>query len=205
MTITALPTPPTRADATNFSTRADAFMAALPTFVAEANADSLAIAANATLASSSAANAAASANAAIWVSGTTYAIGDVRWSPATRYTYRRITAGAGTTDPSNDATNWALAGTMLLSLVISTSTANAMVANQHLVLTNAAASTATLPAAPVAGDQVQITVANGRADNVVARNGQNIMSLAENLTLDNGSNATVTLRFINATIGWRLV
>lgn len=38
MTITALPTPPTRADAANFNARADAFLTALPTFVTEANA-----------------------------------------------------------------------------------------------------------------------------------------------------------------------
>lgn len=37
-TITALPTPPTRSDPANFSTRADAFMLALQAFVAEANA-----------------------------------------------------------------------------------------------------------------------------------------------------------------------
>ena len=48
-------------------------------------------------AGASASAAAAGAGAAIWVSGTTYAIGDVRWSPVTRYVYRRITAGAGTT------------------------------------------------------------------------------------------------------------
>jgi hypothetical protein len=38
MTISALPTPPTRSDPTNFAARADAFMLALPTFVTEANA-----------------------------------------------------------------------------------------------------------------------------------------------------------------------
>jgi hypothetical protein len=36
--ITPLPTPPTRADPTNFAARGDAFMAALPQFVEEANA-----------------------------------------------------------------------------------------------------------------------------------------------------------------------
>lgn len=60
-------------------------------------------------AASSAINAsqAASASAATqWVSGTTYAVGDARWSPVTKISYRRIVAGAGTTDPSADATNW---------------------------------------------------------------------------------------------------
>lgn len=38
MSITALPTPPSRSDPANFATRGDAFMSALPTFAAEANA-----------------------------------------------------------------------------------------------------------------------------------------------------------------------
>ena len=37
MAISPLPTPPSRADAANFSDRADAFMAQLPTFANEAN------------------------------------------------------------------------------------------------------------------------------------------------------------------------
>lgn len=37
MTITALPTPPSRSDSANFATRGDAFLAALPTFATEAN------------------------------------------------------------------------------------------------------------------------------------------------------------------------
>ncbi len=45
---------------------------------------------------------------AIWVTGTTYAVGDVRYSPVDFFNYRRKTAGAGSTDPSADSTNWAL-------------------------------------------------------------------------------------------------
>jgi hypothetical protein len=73
----------------------------------------VALAANqVTLAESAAAAASAAANASIWVSGQTYAIGVVRFSPINFLSYRRKTAGAGTTDPSLDATNWAqVAGT----------------------------------------------------------------------------------------------
>lgn len=63
MPITALPTPPTRADATNFNARADAFLSALPAFANEAN----------TLASEVngyASNAAASAASAVNAPGT---------------------------------------------------------------------------------------------------------------------------------------
>lgn len=48
MTISALPTPPTRSDPTNFASRADAFLAALPTFQTEANALAVAMNLNAT-------------------------------------------------------------------------------------------------------------------------------------------------------------
>lgn len=226
MPITALPPAPQPTDDTaTFNAKAFALLAALATFVTEANATETAVDVDAAAAlaariaaelaevnaetaqgaaQASAQAAAASAGASIWISGTTYAIGDVRWSPVTRLIYRRTTAGAGTTDPSADATNWALAAVGQPQLIVSTSTSNALSANSHVVLTNAALSTATLPPSPIAGDAIWITPGNGRTDNVIARNGQNIMSLAEDMTLDN-ANVTVQLRFINSTLGWRLV
>ncbi len=123
MSVTALPTPvPQRSDPVNFAARADAFLTALPTFgtecnalQADVNAKQTAAATSATNAATSETNAAASATAAgvssqvvAWVSGTTYAVGNVRYSPANFRTYRRITAGAGTTDPGSDSANWLL-------------------------------------------------------------------------------------------------
>lgn len=114
MAITALPTPPSRSDPANFSANGDAFLGALPQMVTELNTTSASMDASvisasqsATLASESADAALANSNAIKWISGTTYAIGDVRWSPITFLSYRRKTAGAGTTDPSADTTNWA--------------------------------------------------------------------------------------------------
>lgn len=116
MAITPLPTPPSRDDPTNFATRADAFLGALPTFATEANAlavdvndDAVSSAASAATASAAAAAATAAANATKWVSGTTYTEGAVVWSPSNYLTYRRKTTGGGTTDPSSDSTNWAQA------------------------------------------------------------------------------------------------
>ena len=90
MPITQHPPAPLITDSpTVFDSKASAHVASLSQFVTEMNA------------------AIASVNMTKWISGTTYAIGDVTWSPITFYAYRRKTAGAGTTDPSADATNWA--------------------------------------------------------------------------------------------------
>lgn len=47
-----------------------------------------------------------SGGAQYWASGTSYAQGKVVRSPADHQLYTRIVAGAGTTNPSSDATNW---------------------------------------------------------------------------------------------------
>lgn len=106
-TITALPSPPSRQDPTNFNDRADAFLGALPAFATEANA--VASETNTASANAVAANQAviAATNITKWVSGTTYENGAVVWSPINGLAYRRITAsGSGTTDPSADSTNY---------------------------------------------------------------------------------------------------
>jgi hypothetical protein len=115
MPITSLPVPPSRDDPSNFSSRADAFLSALPTFANEANGLQSDVNSKQTTASTAAtsaiaaqAAAEAASNASIWVSGTTYAVGNVRFSPNTFRSYRRKTAGAGTTDPASDPTNWQL-------------------------------------------------------------------------------------------------
>jgi hypothetical protein len=105
-----------------------------------------------------------------------------------------------TSNGSGAAPSWQLpAGLPTMNIV--SGTTQAAVANNHYVLTNASTTTVTLPAGPAAGAVVWITVANGRVDNVVARNGQNINSLAENMTLDNAY-AGVQLRYADATRGW---
>lgn len=130
-TITALPTPPSRSDPANFSTRADAFLGALPTFATETNAvasevnavqsnvsataaaasdSASAAAASAVEAAASAATAQSVTSAGKWVSDTSYTEGQTVWSPINFQSYRRKTNGAGTTDPSLDETNWAVIG-----------------------------------------------------------------------------------------------
>jgi len=120
MPIPTLPTPPSRDDPANFSSRADAFLSLLPSFATEANILQADVTTKQSVASSAATTAQASAtaaqaaqtaaenasNATIWVSGTSYAIGVVRFSPSNFLSYRRKTTGAGTTDPAADGTNW---------------------------------------------------------------------------------------------------
>lgn len=85
--------------------------------------------------------------------------------------------------------------------VVSGTTQTAVAGNQY-ALTNASASTLTLPASASAGDTVIVCIGNSRTDNVIARNGNTIMGIAEDMTVDN-ANATVTLRYLNNS--WRLV
>ena len=121
----ALPTPPSSSSPSNFDTLADAFLSAFPGFQTSMNAtkanayenataaynNALQSQSDATTAQTAAATAQAYSGAIAWVSGTTYAIGDVRWSPGNGRVYRRITNGGGTTDPYNDPTNWSLVPT----------------------------------------------------------------------------------------------
>jgi hypothetical protein len=119
--IDPVPTPAIqRNDRSTFSNRLDAFINWLVNAVLQFAALAANVFANATDAANSATVSAtqaiqsagsaqaavAGSNAPIWVSGATYAIGDCRFSPSTFYTYRRKTAGAGTTDPAGDTTNW---------------------------------------------------------------------------------------------------
>jgi hypothetical protein len=222
--ISPLPTPPSRDDPANFAARGDAFLASLPTFQSEANdtaddvnADAATAAAAAASAVSSATSAADSAAAALtsqltaaqsagapaWVTGTTYAIGDVVWSTVNGRIYRRTTNGAGTTDPASDAANWLAVGFASPTLVVVTGTTVMTQPGFKYRLTNVSASTATLPASPSQGDLMWIEPGNGRNDNVVARNGNNIMGLTEDMTIGD-PDETVVLEFEGGSRGWRL-
>ena len=116
MPITPFPPAPSRADPANFADEADAYLSHLESpFAGEAtaleanvNAKELAASASATAAAASELAAANTANVAAWVSGTTYAVGVNRYDTTDFLTYRRKTAGAGTTMPGLDPTNWQL-------------------------------------------------------------------------------------------------
>ena len=176
--ITAAPTPaPQRNNRTTFSGLVDAFVTWLITAVTQFGAvatnvynnavdaynNSVATAANAAAAATSATNAAnsvtaaaAAAGAVVWVSGTTYALGNNVYSPVNFLTYRRKVAGAGTTDPSLDTTNWLLVGGAT-PWVTKTAAYTALSGDRIKADTlTTGAFTITLPAAPNEGDQIEV-------------------------------------------------
>ena len=68
----------------------------------------------------------------------------------------------------------------------------------------ASGQTITLPATPAAGAEVAVTVAGTFTDTILARNGSNIMNLAENITID-VADVSVTVYYVDATRGWRII
>lgn len=85
----------------------------------------------------------------------------------------------------------------ITSEVINTNTT--AVPGRNYVLT--ASLTLTLPATPGAGDRVGVQNSSGATTAVIARNGSNIMSLAEDMTIDL-LNAGITMMYADATRGW---
>ena len=106
---------PQRGDRSTFSARVDAFVTwliaavvQLPALAMNVYTNALEAFQSAGTATAAAATAMATANASLWVSGTTYAVNTVAISQVNFQNYRRAVAGAGTTDPANDPTNWRL-------------------------------------------------------------------------------------------------
>ena len=75
-------------------------------------------------------------------------------------------------------------------------------ANEYVLVT-ASGRTITLPPNPSPGSRVTIVVAGTWLDTVVARNGYNIMGLAQNITLDK-KYAAMDFTYTDSTNGWRL-
>jgi hypothetical protein len=118
----------------------------------------------------------------------------------TGFTLAALTAGNGMTI-TNSAGGILLSAAGLPTMNIVSGTTQTATANNQYVLINAAATVLTLPASPAAGAVVWVTVGNQRTDNVVARNGEKINSIAEDMVLDIAY-AAIQLRYVNSTIGW---
>jgi len=79
---------------------------------------------------------------------------------------------------------------------------NTTLQNRDFCEVTASGRTITLPATPSIGNEVQIGV-GAFTNTIVARNASNIMSLAENLTIDT-QNVNICFLFVGGTVGWRV-
>ena len=214
MPITPFPaTPPSTSDPANFDARGDALVGHLPVFVADANAlqedvnaKAVIVSANA-LAAQQASNAAqqavvdaaAAAGATKWIPGDAYTQGAVVWSPANYLNYRRKVAGAGATDPSLDAANWALMGAPLAAPMQDIAVNTLAVLGMHYLIL--APLTLTLPSLPTVRDTVQFTNLTGATTSVIDPNGALIRGVAGPMAL-NSPLAARTLTYSGASKGW---
>jgi hypothetical protein len=138
------------------------------------------------------------------VNGGTPTIGQLLIGNGTGLTRSTLTAGTGIAITNGTGSiTIAASGGGLPTVTVTASTAITAAVNFHYVLTAATAATVTLPASPTISDTIYVTVGNGLITNVVARNGQNIQGLAEDLTL-NSAYASAQLRYSDATEGWVL-
>lgn len=113
--------------------------------------------------------------------------------------------GDNTTAPASTAfVQAAIAGVnaqTALTISTVTGTTQTMVAGSHYVFTNAGAVTATFPASPASGDSIGTTFTNSLLTNSVARNGNTIMGLSEDMTID-AAQTTIIWRYLSSS--WRM-
>jgi len=197
--VTALPIAPSRlARPATFESEADAWNAALQTFSTEVSAYGAEIATAVDTVTSG-------LSAALWVSGTTYVVGDKRYSPANGLLYRRIVAGAGTTDPSADSTNWLLMSVQAPNIVTHSGATATLVKNAHNECSYTSGPvTAVFPATPSVGDWLWLGFQNDLASNILSRNGSLIMKQANDLIVGRVWHGGIW-RYVSAGFGWRLM
>lgn len=205
--ITALPLAPDPNDRSTFNARAYQWSAALGTFTTEVQSVAENVFSNAAgaeaAATSAAANASiavAAANGEMWTATTSYATGDVVWSPSNGRVYRRRAPGGVTaTDPASDPANWwdfvSLQGRPL-SLISTNATAEA---GRYYVIT--APLTLTLPASPAVGAAVQFTDLSLSNASVINPGAEKIRGVAGPMTV-NSKYVSLVLVYSGATNGW---
>lgn len=209
MTISALPAAPSAGDTpSQFESKALAFVAALATFISEANADiaqanadALSAGSDATDASVSATTATAAANYKGDWSSLSGALnipasarhGNTYWMLNTNLADVTASEPGVTSDWDVLPADWTVVGTAI------SRTAN----NFEMVDVTAAGTTQTLPASPPTGATVAIHV-GAFSNTTVGRNSLKIMGLSEDMTLD-VPNKTTTLVYSGATTGWIIV
>lgn len=210
MPMTALPASPSRADAANFTARADALMTALPTFVTEANALEANVNAKESSASASAVTALSSASMAQasaaykgeWSSltGALAVPASVSYGGAF-YALNTALANVATAVPGV-AAQWTQIVTQDSTLVPVSATTATAATGQTLALANVAATAVSAPASPQPGWVFWVAPCNNLGTNTVLRNGSLIDGQADDIMLTDPKR-TVCFLYINSLIGWR--
>lgn len=125
-----------------------------------------------------------------WVSDTTYALGKTVRSPIDHQRYVRVVAGAGTTDPANDATNWRPDGGRAIK-----STQRGVINIPHAT----AKAAATISSVVTAKTQLRILGGSGQSSGGYINNPQ--------IELTNSTTITATCNFVvagSASVSWEL-
>ena len=117
----------------------------------------------------------------------------------TQVQYNNAGAFGGITNATSDGTTLTLTSPVVTQNIQVISGNTTAVRSRTYVLT--ATLTLDLPASPAAGDMVMFSNRSATATPVIGRNGQNIMGLAENMTVDS-VNYFGTLVYADATRGW---
>lgn len=88
--------------------------------------------------------------------------------------------------------------------IVTDSTLSATIGYLYVLTNTSTQTTVTLPASPAVGDIISISNFTTRTDVLISRNGNKIMQLDENMTM-NQLGVTISLRYVSAAIGWILV
>ena len=103
-----------------------------------------------------------------------------------------------TSGGSSGAISWS---TINVSFTTNVVTGNTTASKDNHYYVNGSAITLTLPSSPSVGDEVRFSEVAGNTNNIIARNGSNIMGSASDLTVDTAY-LVLYLRYVDSTIGW---
>ena len=103
-----------------------------------------------------------------------------------------------TSGGSSGAISWSSINVSFTTNVV---TGNTTASKDNHYYVNGSAITLTLPSSPSVGDEVRFSEVAGNTNNIIARNGSNIMGSASDLTVDTAY-LVLYLRYVDSTIGW---
>jgi hypothetical protein len=96
-----------------------------------------------------------------------------------------------------------LVPTKFINYTITTTSTNKSLINLEYCTVTSSGLTLTLPSSPSIGDKVMIGIGDNYSNTIIQRNGSNIMGISEDIIIDIGY-ITITLIYINNTLGWRI-